>query len=298
MTKLSKKQFDALVLLEQKYAPRVQRDIAASLGKSLGAANVVLSELRAASLIDDGAKLTKEGRAALKQYKVKRAVIIAAGFGTRLVPITLNTPKPLVRVHGKRIIDSLLDALVAADINEIYIVRGYIAEEFDALRYKYPNVKFIENPIYNEANNISSVLAAANHLQNAYLCEADLLLQKPSLISKYQYCSNYLAFPVEKTDDWCFKLRNGFISKISIGGKKCWQMVGISYWNDEDGKKLGRHVKEAFEMPGGKELYWDRVALEFHLKEYKVAIRECKKDDIIEIDTFNELKKLDAAYRT
>lgn len=98
-----------------------------------------------------------------------------------MVPITLNTPKPLVRVKGKRIIDSLLDAITAANIEEIYIIRGYLSEQFDQLLYKYPNIKFIENPAYNEANNISSAMCARYLLQNSYLCEADRFPITPSL---------------------------------------------------------------------------------------------------------------------
>ncbi|MDP4340079.1 hypothetical protein QR506_24850, partial [Escherichia coli] len=81
---------------------------------------------------------------------------------------------PLIRVHGQRIIDSLLDAVLAAGIEDILIVRGYLAEQFDQLLYKYPMVKFIDNPLYNEANNISSILAAGDILSNAYVLESDL----------------------------------------------------------------------------------------------------------------------------
>lgn len=109
--------------------------------------------------ISDG-KITDTGFAALEPYRVKRAIFIAAGFGSRLVPITLNTPKPLVRVHGVRIIDSLLGAVSAAGIEEVWLVRGYLGERFDQLLYKYPNIRFIENPLFNDANNISSMVAA------------------------------------------------------------------------------------------------------------------------------------------
>ncbi len=77
---------------------------------------------------------------------VKRAVIIAAGFGSRLVPITLKRPKPLVVVNGIRIIDTLLDSFINIGIEEIYIIRGYKKEMFDELLIKYPNIKFIDNP--------------------------------------------------------------------------------------------------------------------------------------------------------
>jgi CTP:phosphocholine cytidylyltransferase-like protein len=74
-------------------------------------------------------------------------------------------------------------------------------------------------------------------------------------------------------------------------------MFGISYWNKHDGSKLAEHIKQVYEMPGGKERYWDQVALEYFIKEYNVEVRECTFNDIIEIDTFSELKKLDEIYR-
>lgn len=246
-------------------------------------------------LVSNG-KITEEGIKALEPYKVKRAVFLAAGFGSRLVPITLNTPKPLIRVNGQRIIDSLLDAVIAAGIEEIYIVRGYLAEQFDQLLYKYPMIKFIENPLYNEANNISSALYANGLLSGAYVFEADLLLYNPQIISKYQYCSNYLGVPVEKTDDWCFETKDKIITKLNIGGQNCHHMYGISYWTDEDGKKLKRHIYNIYNAENGKQKYWDQVALEEYLDFYEVEVRECTFNDIIEIDTFEELKMLDNSY--
>lgn len=293
---LSKKQFDVLDLLIEDTAVRTQREIALKAGISVGAVNKVLSELNELGLVN-GNTVTPEGYEIMENYRVKRAVIIAAGFGSRLVPITLNTPKPLVRVKGNRIIDSTLTALKEAGIEEIYIVRGYLAEQFDQLLYKFPNIKFIENPLYNETNNISSVLCAGDKICGAYILEADLLLSNKSLIKKYQYQSNYLGIPVEKTDDWCIYTEDKIIKKIAIGGVDCHQIVGISYWTEEDGKKLVQDVKKVFFMPGGKERYWDQVPLEYCLSNYKVAVRECDFKDIVEIDTFSELKAIDESYR-
>ena len=83
---------------------------------------------------------------------------------------------------------------------------------------------------------------------------------------------------------------------MAIGGTKCYQMVGISYWNETDGAKLVGHIKSVYQSPGGKERYWDQVALEYFIDEYDVYVRECQFEDIVEIDTFNELKKLDKTY--
>ena len=212
------------------------------------------------------------------------------------MPITLNTPKPLVRVNGKRIIDTLIDACLAAGINEIYIVRGYLAEQFDQLLYKYPMIKFLENPIYNEANNVSSSLVARYLLSNAYVFEADLLLSNPEIITKYHYTSDFLAIRKERTDDFCFEVKDGIIVEEKVGGLDCWQMVGISYWDEADGHKLSQHIKEAYEMPGGKERYWEQVPLIVFKDHYQVRVRECLDEDIVEIDTFRELKALDKTY--
>ena len=86
---------------------------------------------------------------------VERAIILAAGKGTRLKPITLTTPKPLIEVNGKRMIETIIDALVENNIKEIYIVLGYMKEKFYYLKNKYSNIKFIENSYYDECNNIS-----------------------------------------------------------------------------------------------------------------------------------------------
>ena len=293
---LTRKQFDVLTYIERTEGKQSQRKIAEATDMSAGTVNKVLAELTDAKFLDNGS-VTELGYAALEPYRVKRAIFIAAGFGSRLVPITLNTPKPLVRVKGVRMIDTLLDAVVAAGIEEIYIVRGYLGEQFDQLLYKYPNIKFIENPLFNEANNISSALLARHLMQNAYVLEADLYLSNPDLITKYQYTSNYLGVYTDFTDDWCFETKNRVITKVKIGGNDCHHMYGVSYWNEEAGAKLYDDIKKVYEMPGGKERYWDQVSLEYCLSNYTVEVRECTFDDIVEIDSFADLKKIDPIYR-
>ena len=293
---LSHTQFDLMTNLEAAGSRTpTQRELAAASGRSVGTVNKTLKELQELGYVQKN-QLTPQGLAALEPYRAKRAVFVAAGFGSRMVPITLNTPKPLVRVNGTRMIDTLLDAVVAAGIQEIYIVRGYLAEQFDQLLFKYPMIKFIENPAYNEAKNIASLMCARYLLQNAYVLEADLVLHNPGLITKYQYCSNYLGVPVSKTEDWCFHMKNGYIARVGIGGENCMHMFGISYWTAADGARLAEHLKAVFDMPGGKEREWDLVPLEYFINEYKVEVRECTFQDICEIDTFRELKAIDPTY--
>ena len=293
---LNKKEFSVLTYIEANQNEKLtQKELSEALNFSVGTVNKLWNELEEKGFIEDK-HITKKGLTALEPYRVKRAIFIAAGFGSRLVPITLNTPKPLVRVKGVRIIDTLLDAVIAAGIEEIIIVRGYLAEQFDQLKYKYPMIKFVENPLYNEANNISSVMCIRYLLSNAYILEADLLLSNPKLITKYQYSSNYLGVPTEKTDDWCFFMEGDRIKRLGVGGLNCHHMFGISYWSEDDGKKLCNHVEQVYNSPGGKERYWDQVALGEYIKEYHIGVRECTFDDIVEIDTFRELKELDPVY--
>ena len=294
---LTRKQFDVLETLALAKDRLRQRDIEKITHYSLGTVNRVVKELMESGLVEDG-KITISGLNALEPYRAKRAIFIAAGFGSRLVPITFNTPKPLVRVHGIRIIDRLIDACLEAGINEIYIVRGYLSELFDQLLYKYPMVKFLENPVYNEANNISSSMVARYMLSNAYVFEADLLLSNPAIIKKYHYTTNFLGIKKKRSDDWVVKVKDGIIVEEMVGGEgdDIFQMVGISYWDEADGHKLSQDIQEVYRSPGGKERYWEQVPLVFKKEHYKVEIRECFDEDIVEIDTFNELKAVDPTY--
>lgn len=298
---LTYNQFEVLVRIEKNQNKKnSQREMAKLLDVSLGVINKTIAELIEMELIRvvENAKyeVTLKGYEWLEPYRVKKAIFMAAGFGSRMVPVTLNTPKPLIQVKGKRIIETLLDAVVAAGITDITIVRGYLGEQFDVLLKKYPTIKFLENPMYNEANNISSAFIAKDLLCNAYVFESDLVLYNPDIIRKYEYSTNYLGMKVDVTDDWCFYTKKGFISELAVGGENCHHMFGISYWSKEDGEKMARDIEKVYRMPGGKEKYWDEVALRVCLDDYKVRVKPVHKGDIIEIDTFNELKQIDPAY--
>ena len=298
---LTRFEFDLLTYLERmgpgKYT---QRKLADDLTVSVGLVNKMLKQCEEANMIqiseDRLVSITEHGLKLLEPYRVRKAIIIAAGFGSRLAPVTLKTPKPLVTVNGVRIIDTLLDALLAAGITSIFVVRGYKREQFDSLLEKYPMIRFVENPLYNESNNISSVYAAKNLIDRCYICEADLIISDPSIITKYQYETNYLACPVKETDDWCFETKGGYIKSVSIGGEDVEQMVGISYWNETDSAKLRLDLEKVWNSRGGKENYWDNVPLKLCRKNYRIATRECDRSVVTEIDNFGELVLIDPSY--
>ena len=298
---LTRFQFNFLTFIEEhNNQVLTQRQIADSITLSLGTTNKLINQFQEEDVIiihsDKRIELTEKGFKILEPYKVRKAIVIAAGFGSRMVPVTLDTPKPLVKVNGVRIIDTLLDALYAKDIKNITIVVGYKKEQFAQLLDKYPTLKFIENPIYNESNNISSLYAAKDIIDRCYICEADLVVSNPKVITKYQYCTNYLGAYVSETDDWCFFKKGNYIDRVSVGGENCWHMIGISYWNETDSIKLREDIVKVFNSRGGKEKYWDNVPLTVCRKDFKIEVRECQKKYVTEIDNFSELVIIDPSY--
>lgn len=241
--------------------------------------------------------ITDEGLSILESYRVHKAIILGAGFGSRMMPATSDRPKPMVQVNGRRIIDTLLDALVAADIKDITIVRGYQKEKFDELLDEYPFIKFIDNDDYDKSNNISSaILAKDQFVGGAYLCEADLYISNPSIITKYQYTSNILGSYSLQTDDWSFKMDDsGHIKDYQKGNTFCWNYYGISYWTAADCERLNHDWAEVFKVD--TDVFWEQIPLQLKKDKYAVEIRPCRKEDIIEIDNYYELSMLDPSYR-
>lgn len=263
----------------------------------------VLAELEALDLVcHSGVNVeeyvaTNAGRMALEPYRVKRAIFMAAGFGSRMVPLTYSLPKPLIMVNGKRIIETLLDAVVAAGIKEICIVRGYQKDAFEMLLSKYPGIRFIDNPDYEKANNISSAFAMKDLMRNAYVLESDLLLYNSRVIRKYEYATNYLGRKTDYTDDWCFKTKDGYVEELLVGGEDVYHMYGISFWSREDADRMSRDIEEVYHGVDGEKKYWDEVSMRDCKEHYHIMVKPVYDGDIIEIDTFEELKAIDERYR-
>lgn len=299
---MNRYQFEVLAFLEKNeknvYAIRTLSDKLKISGTEVSKALDELTNIGAILRNENLLEITAKGLDMLEPYRVKRAVIMAAGFGSRMVPVTLDRPKPMVKVNGVRIIDTLLDALVSVGIKDITLVRGYKKEKFDEITDKYPFIKFVDNDVYDKTNNISSAMAALEHIDECYLCEADLYISNPDIISKYQYSSNILgSFSIE-TDDWSYKLDNGYITDYKKGNTFCFNYYGISYWNKDDSKKLRNDFKQVYEEEqDGKDYFWEFIPLVLRKERYNVEVRPCEKSDIMEIDNFYELVQLDPSYK-
>ena len=232
-------------------------------------------------------------------YQAKRAIIMAAGVGQRMRPVTLTTPKPLVKVNGKRMIDSVIEGLHANGIYEIHIVIGHLKEQFQSMKDDYDEIHLIENPYYSTCNNISSLYVARNYIEESIILDGDQIIFNSDILSPCFERSGYnCVWTDQQTDEWLLSAENGIVTYCSrTGGSHGWQLFSISRWSTEDGKRLRYHLEQEFEIRKNRQIYWDDVALFCYPKEYQLGIREMQKGDIIEIDNIIELAALDATYK-
>ena len=232
--------------------------------------------------------------------KVKRAVIVAAGAGVRMRPLTLTTPKPLISVNGTRMIDSVIAALHANGITEIYVVVGWLKEAFASLPEQYPGLTLIENPYFDRCNNISSLYLAREHLEDVIILDADQIIFNPEILSPDFERSGYNAiWTDEETSEWLMTVEDGVVRSCSrTGGRGGWQLYSISRWSAEDGRRLRRHLEIEFEEKQNRQIYWDDVPMFCYPEEYRLGVRPMTREDVIEIDSLEELAVIDESYRT
>lgn len=234
-----------------------------------------------------------------ESHIVKRAIIMAAGIGRRMYPVTLTTPKPLVTVNGTRMIDTVIKGLYQNGITEIYVVVGYLKEQFERLPDQYLGVQLINNPYYDTCNNISSLYVAREHLEDCIILDGDQIVYNPAILSPHFTRSGYNAVWCEdQTDEWLMHVENGIVTSCSrTGGSYGWQLYSISRWTAKDGQKLRRHLAVEFEK-GNQDIYWDDVVMFCYPKEYTLGIYPMQNSDVKEIDNLDELIALDPNYKT
>lgn len=233
-------------------------------------------------------------------YKVERAVIMAAGIGSRMHPVTLDTPKPLVRVNGVRMIDTIILSLQKNGIEEIHVVIGYHKEQFRMLEEQYPGLQLIENPYFETCNNISSLYVAREHLQNAIILDGDQLIRNNAILHpEFERSGYHAVWTDDPTREWLLTVdRGGRVAGCSrTGGPRGWRLCSVSRWTAEDGARLKAHLELEFQKPESRSLFWDDIALFCYPEAYELGIFETQEQDIVEIDSLAELAAVDKNYQ-
>ena len=209
-----------------------------------------------------------------------RAILLAAGMGTRLRPMTLDTPKSLVEVNGRPMLETQIEFLREKGINEIIIVTGYLKEKFEYLKAKY-GVTLVHNEKYNIYNNIYTMSLVKDYLPDSYVIDES--------IDKSTYFSGYKeGFKGE----WILEFdADNKVYGIRVGDNEGYILCGVSYWNEQDGNIIVEKLEEAINNGDFENLYWDDIVKD-NIERLDVRIRKINSDDCFEIDSLEDLNKV------
>jgi len=230
------------------------------------------------------------------------AILMAAGLGSRMRPLTDTVAKPLVSVNGVPLIETVIAALEKRGVSEIYVVTGYKAEQFAPLAERHANIRLVHNQEYATKNNINSVAVVADRMKDrdCFICEADLFLPNDDVLCREIAQSGYFGKMVAgHSDDWVFDTDPaGRITRVGKGGDDCFNMVGVSYFRAADAGKVAAAVLEDVRKPENAQLFWDEVVDRLvKCGDLDLVVHEVNPGDIVECDTVEDLKALEAKLK-
>ncbi|NQZ28826.1 MAG: NTP transferase domain-containing protein [Mycoplasmatales bacterium] len=228
-------------------------------------------------------------------FEINNAIILAAGFGSRMAPVTNKIPKPLVKVNGISMIESQIKALIKANITNITIVVGKMAEKFEFLKEKY-NVELLFNDMWDKANNIYTLQKASHLLGDTIVIEGDQLIYDENIIKKVNSEPHFLGKKeVEPTEEYVFDIENGKITGYHKGDSQGISIVNILYLNKEVSLEYAARLNEAVRYEENHQLYSEQIL--WTIKPHPISVHIIKNEAIIELDTFEELCSIDKSYK-
>lgn len=293
-----------------------QRELSQELQLSLGSVNHLIKECAQNGFLEldpeeNGRyRLLPKGSDFLEQFRVHGAVIMAAGFGSRFVPLTFETPKGLLEVFGERMIERQIKQLHEAGIRNITIVVGYLKEKFEYLIDRY-GVDLLYNREYSAKNTLASLYRAHDVLKgrSIYLLSSDNWMRS-NMFHSFECGSWYSAVYMEgETSEWCLDFtKKGQITRVQPGGRDCWAMYGPAYLAAEDMDRFLPVLEAYYHLPGTEQFYWEQVLLELWngtarqrlnrpAEPPHMFISRQPADQVYEFENLEELRTFDPKYQ-
>lgn len=221
-----------------------------------------------------------------------RAIILAAGMGTRLRPLTLTTPKALTVVNGKPLLERQVEYLLEKGIEDIIVVTGYLSEKFEYLKDKY-NIKLVHNDKYDKYNNIYTMNLVKDYLGDSYVIDADIYLKRNFFESDIKESSYFSPYRSNFKNEWQIIFdSNNNVSKIEVVEEGTGYILsGVSYWSSKDAEVIKKELNNFISRDDFMDYYWDDI-VRLNIDKLNVNIKKLDEDDIYEIDSVEELEEL------
>lgn len=266
-----------------------QRVLAEVSGHSLGVVNRSLKELIKAGYLNEAICPTAKAVSEYKNKTPKRAIILAAGFGMRMVPINTEMPKGLLEVNGEPLIERIIKQLHEVGIQEIYIVVGFMKEKYEYLMDEY-GVELVVNPDYAAKNNLHSLRLVKEHLENAYIVPCDIWCDR-NPFHRHELYSWYMVSDLVENESNVRVNRKMELVTVpeNVGGNA---MIGISYLTKEDADTVSARIEELCKKPQHDGSFWEEAL--YNKDRMIVAARVVHSADVVEINTYEQLREIDS----
>ena len=218
-----------------------------------------------------------------------RAILLAAGMGTRLRPLTLETPKSLVKVNNQPMLERQIEFLKEKGINDIIVVTGYLSEKFEYLKDKY-EVKLIHNDKFDVYNNIYTMYVVRDYLYDTYVIDADVYLHRNIFREDIKESTYFSGYKEGFKNEWMLIYdENKRVNDIIVKDGDGYILSGISYWSKKDGQFIVKKIEESISNGNFTDLYWDDI-VKNNLQYLDVYFEKIKSDDSFEIDSVRDLE--------
>lgn len=266
-----------------------QRILAAQTGHSLGIVNRSIKELISEGYLDEEIRPTEKALREAKEKAPKNAIILAAGFGMRMVPINTETPKGLLEIKGERLIECTIRQLHEVGITEIYVVVGFMKEQYEYLIDEY-GVDLIVAPDYASKNNLHSLKTAADHLSNSYIIPCDIWCEK-NPYSRNELYSWYMVSDLVDDDSTVRVNRKQelVVQKEQAGGNA---MIGICYLLETEAEIVRERLEELGRDSRYDGAFWEETL--YRKDRMIVTARVVHAADAVEINTYEQLREIDS----